>query len=276
MPRLRVVIPALAAALLALSGCGTGAPPAPTTWPTSIVVLGHSGATGYDSDPARPEQDAVDNSWATGGNPDVDSVYLRALAQSPALQGHNFNVARSGSDVTDLPRQVEAALELDPLPDLFIIQSVDNDQACNDSDQANLPVYGQRITAVLQSIVDGAPDAKIYVIGTPVTWQNYTDALAGVPGMVQANTGDGPCDVFDAAGQVRPEALAYGQASSDAYGEQLRAACAGFPACTFGGDEMRDLEVVTADIAPDGSHFGISGLQKMAAIAWEQIKDLGD
>jgi hypothetical protein len=276
MPRLRVVITAVAAALLALSGCGTGAPPAATTWPTSIVVLGHSGATGYYSDPARPDQDAVDNSWATGGNPDVSSVYLHALEQSPGVEGHNFNVARSGSDVTDLPRQVESALELEPLPDLFIIQSVDNDQACDDSDEANLPVYGQRITSVLQSIVDAAPDARIYVIGTPVTWQNYTAALAGVLGMIEANEGDGPCDVFDATGAVRPEALVYGQASTDAYGEQLRMACAGFSACTFGGDEVRDLELTSDDIAPDGSHFTISGLKKMAAITWEHIKDLGD
>ena len=276
MTRLRVIIPVLTAVVLAVSGCGAGAPPAATTWPSCIVVLGHSGATGYYSDPARPDQDAVDNSWATGGNPDVNSGYPQALEQSPALEGHNFNVARSGSDVTDLPRQVESALELEPLPDLFIIQSVDNDQACDDSDVANLPVYGQKMTAVLQSIVDAAPDAKIYVVGTSVTWENYTAALAGVPGMIEANQGDGPCDMFDATGAVRPDAMVSAQASTDAYGEQLRAACAAFPACTFGGDEVRNLEITTEDLAPDGNHFTISGLQKMAAVTWEHIKDLGD
>ena len=40
-------------------------------YPNSIVVLGHSGATGYDSDPKAPETDATQNSWATGDNPEI-------------------------------------------------------------------------------------------------------------------------------------------------------------------------------------------------------------
>jgi hypothetical protein len=271
----------LIAAILLLSGCaaGTTAPPetpaGPTTWPTSIAALGHSGLTGYNSDPAKPGEDAKTNSWATGTNPDVDSVYLRALDQSPALEGNFLNAAVSGSNVDDLPAQVKAALRQDPLPDLFIIQSVDNDQACDGTDDANIPVYGDKMTAVLQSIVDGAPGAKIYVIGTPVTWQNYTDAEAGRPDLIAANTGDGVCDVFDAAGQERLDAMTYGQSVTDAYGEALRASCAQFPDCTFGGDEMRAMEVTTADLAPDGNHFLISGLNQMAEIAWDHIKDLG-
>ncbi len=36
-------------------------------------MIGHSGATGYDSDPTRPGVDVTANSWATGTNPSVDS-----------------------------------------------------------------------------------------------------------------------------------------------------------------------------------------------------------
>ncbi|HYN32629.1 MAG TPA: hypothetical protein VES40_08395, partial [Ilumatobacteraceae bacterium] len=69
----------------------------PTQWPNSMVVLGHSGATGWNSDPANPGTDAIQNSWATGDNPQVDSIYARALAQNPALEGNNFNLAVDGS-----------------------------------------------------------------------------------------------------------------------------------------------------------------------------------
>jgi hypothetical protein len=247
----------------------------PTTWPSSIAALGHSGLTGSYSDPDHPGEDAKNNSWATGTNPEVNSIYLRALAQSPALKGHEINTAVSGTNVDDLPDQVLRALSEERVPDLFIIQSVDNDMKCDGTDEANIPVYGDKMTAVLQSIVDGAPKAKVYVIGTPVTWQNYEDVIAGRPDLVAVNEGDGPCDPFDSTGKERPEALVSGQAITDAYGEALRASCAKFPACTFGGDEMRAMEVVDADIAPDGNHLTISGLNKMAAIAWEHIKDLG-
>jgi hypothetical protein len=37
-----------------------------STYPSSIVAIGHSGLTGYDSDPDRPGLDVGENSWATG------------------------------------------------------------------------------------------------------------------------------------------------------------------------------------------------------------------
>jgi hypothetical protein len=69
---------------------------------TSVVVLGHSGATGYDSDPARRREDVPENSWATGTNPAVDSVCMRLLAANPELDGPNFNLAADGSTAADL------------------------------------------------------------------------------------------------------------------------------------------------------------------------------
>ena len=54
----------------------------------SIVVLGHSGTTGYGSDPSNPGGDVRENSWATGSNPAVDSIYRRLLATHPAMKGH--------------------------------------------------------------------------------------------------------------------------------------------------------------------------------------------
>lgn len=70
-----------------------------------MVVIGHSGTTGYGWDPSNPEGDARQSSWATGTNPDVDGICLRLLAGHPALQGHSFNVGVDGSGVDDLERQ---------------------------------------------------------------------------------------------------------------------------------------------------------------------------
>src|SRR4051812_5374581 len=60
-------------------------------YPSSIAVLGHSGATGENSDPGRPGVEVRANSWATGTNPAVKSVYLRILAQHAGIKGHNVN-----------------------------------------------------------------------------------------------------------------------------------------------------------------------------------------
>src|SRR3954471_2195378 len=78
----------------------SGASQAPSsTYPKAMVVLGHSRATGFGSDPAAPGADAVGNSWATGDTPAVDSISLRLLSLDPAIKGHAGNVAVAGSDV---------------------------------------------------------------------------------------------------------------------------------------------------------------------------------
>jgi hypothetical protein len=80
------LVAAVAALLAACSSSAGGGPGAASTstsapvaqasdkYPNSIVVLGHSGATGYDSDPKAPETDATQNSWATGDNPEIRSI----------------------------------------------------------------------------------------------------------------------------------------------------------------------------------------------------------
>ena len=55
-------------------------------YPDSIAVLGHSGSTGEHSDPKRPFAEVRANSWATGSNPKVNSLYLRILERNPAIR----------------------------------------------------------------------------------------------------------------------------------------------------------------------------------------------
>ena len=107
--RIRGLVPALCLAALVLTGCGAqrgaasapgattaaaapgaaatpaAVPPASATpgYPSSIAVLGHSNATGEDSDPAQPHAVITANSWATGTNPAVNSIYRRILAKTP-------------------------------------------------------------------------------------------------------------------------------------------------------------------------------------------------
>ena len=121
--------PPLCLAALVLTGCGAhrgaasvpgeaAAPAAPATkatsaaaplaaatpgYPRSMAVLGHSNATGEDSDPAQPHAVIRANSWATGTNPAVNSVYLRILANNPAIKSHDFNLAQPSATVDDLP-----------------------------------------------------------------------------------------------------------------------------------------------------------------------------
>src|SRR5215831_13353298 len=97
---LRLMIGALLVSTLVAAPAGrhsvTAAAHGATGYPNAIVVLGDGGAAGHASNRAHTFQDAPENSWATGTNPAVDSVYSRILAVNPAARGHNVNLARDG------------------------------------------------------------------------------------------------------------------------------------------------------------------------------------
>ena len=241
-------------------------------YPNSIVVLGHSGATGYDSEPTSRGTDALRNSWATGDNPAVDSIYLRLLAVNPAIKGHASNEAESGSHVTDLSGQIDRAVATTPLPELFLIQSVDNDIRCDGTDDANYASFGTEFAAALQRIAKGAPEASILVVSSPwASAANYSEVVGQTAAGLAANTGTGPCDLFDDEGRLQPEHLAYFEAVAARYFEEIDTSCSKLPRCYYDDGALHRLPITADDITPDLNHLSISGQSKQAAIEWEVL-----
>ena len=208
-----------AAVALVLTGCSasdSGADatsaspsvgPASSKYPNAIVVLGHSGTTGAESNPSSPGNDDTRNSWATGDNPAVNSVYARLLALNPAVRGHNTNLGVDGTNVDDLGDQVDSALALKPLPDLFMIQEVDNDMQCDGTDPDNYLRFAKSMSDQLAKITAKAPRATILLVSSPPgTVENYGTIASRLPAAKAANTGTGPCDLFSPSGRAVPDA----------------------------------------------------------------------
>jgi hypothetical protein len=236
-----------------------------------MVVLGHSGATGYNSDPNDPDRDAGENSWATGTNPDVDSIYQRLLAINPAIEGHAVNLAQDGSDVDALITQAQAAVRLDPKPDLVLIQSVDNDMRCDGRDDEFLPLYGARHDQALQIITDGDPDAKVFIISQPGSVESYTKAVANNPVAVHNQSTGSPCDVFDTSGNILPDGEAYIESVVQRFFAMIASECARHPNCRFDQTHDHALQIVAADVTPDSNHYTVAGQHKVAAAVWAGI-----
>jgi hypothetical protein len=83
--------------------------------------------TGENSDPNRPGQDAQENAWATGTNPEVNSIYRRLIAVRPETEDHVANTAQGGAPASSLAGQAQAAFDTVPAPALVIIQTIDGD-----------------------------------------------------------------------------------------------------------------------------------------------------
>jgi hypothetical protein len=234
--------------------------------------MGHSGTTGADSDPQQPGTDAKGNSWATGDNPDVESVYLRLLKLNPAVRGHATNLGLDGSTVDDLRSQVDRALDLTPLPDLFMIQEVDNDMQCDGTDSANYPAFANTLSSDIAAIVAKAPHAMILLVSSPPgTVDNYGRVVAKLQTGKQANTGTGPCDLFDPAGKAVPSHWSYQDQVIRHYQAQLAAVCTQFPTCRYDGGALYRMRIEAADLASDSMHLSVSGHRKQAALEWKVL-----
>ena len=242
-----------------------------SSWPDSIVVIGHSGATGYNSDPAKPNLDAPENSWATGTNPAVNSVYLRVLTMNPAVAGHNFNLATDGATVDGLIGQARNAVALVPLPELILVQTIDHDVKCDGTDPQNYQRFGDILTQALGILAAGAPNAKVFVVTQPGTVASNADAAETNPSWVRNWQGDGPCDAFDPSGQRADDKIARLQDITDHYFVVQADSCAKFPNCSDDQGAWQRIMIDAADFTPDGNHPSIQGAAERAAVTWTAL-----
>jgi hypothetical protein len=264
---------------LAVAGCGSAAETAASSGTTSsepsihrtaefdaIGVMGHSGATGANSTGEGP--DVPENSWATGDDPVVNSIYLRLLSAHPALQGHNFNTAKDGSDASALMGQAEQLLAMDPVPDLVLVNSVDNDIQCDGSDEGNYDAFEAQIDDVLTFLQESAPGVRVFFVDQWTSVVRYDDVVSTLPGGIAHGTDSGPCGVFNADGTRNVEGETYLQQQVDEYMDRVIAACSRHDDCATDAKAMQGLPLEAADLAPDFDHLAVSGLTKEAAIAW--------
>ena len=277
----KAVAAAVVAVLLASACTATGEPsskpaaiPSVTLSPLdSMAVIGHSGATGIHADPAAPKRSASEFSWATGSSPEVDSIYRRLLATHPALAGNNVNLAVNGAKVGGLSGQLDRLLEVRPVPDLVLVQILDNDMRCDGTDPANYAPFGALIDGVLDRLIAEIPDVQVFFVSPWADTDLWTDWVATHPDKRERNSGTGPCAVFDEQGRRRPEGISSQQAIIDSYRAEIAAACARHDDCYT--DEGAELTFVPtdADVGSDLAHLSIAGHRKYAEIAWRALPD---
>jgi hypothetical protein len=233
----------------------------------------HSGATGESSDPSRPGVEIRANSWTTGTNPAVNSIYLRILAKNPAIEGNNFNLAQGGATVQKLVLQAKDAISLQPKPDLILIQIMDNDLVCP-ATARDYARFLSTFVSALAVLAKGAPESSMFVVsqfGSPGTFaRSLTVAQRRTFG------GTGPCDFVDPTGRIVPKKVARLDKVIHRYEAQLAAGCKRFSQCRYDGGAFGNIVDRRQYVsATDLNHFSIKGHAKAAAVAWAAMKRTG-
>jgi hypothetical protein len=103
-----IVLVSLWSALLLASIAGPVQAAGPNSWPNSMASTGDSITQAFNTGTVWLT-DATWNSWSTGTNSNVDSHYLRILANNPRILGKHYNDARSGAKMIDLNSQINNA-----------------------------------------------------------------------------------------------------------------------------------------------------------------------
>ena len=279
----KLLLPALLAvlAMLVCVPLGSASPQRAAAYPSSMAVLGTATAKGWQSNPARPMQPAPENSWATGTNPAVQSIYERILAVNPAIKAHNVNLSTgvnalelAGHELDNFADEVHKALQLKVKPDLVLVQVIDRPLKCDGTTERDIAGYGAKFGASLEALAQGLPNAKIFVIsqwGSPASYVKYLMGLD--TGTRLKNAGKKPCQLVSSpSGAVVPSRVAYANSIVAAQQKQLSTACAKLPNCRYDGGAAQRMPIGPADVAEFQFTPTIAGQAKLAAVEWKALQ----
>jgi lysophospholipase L1-like esterase len=265
---------ALVAALAALNAAGSASAIVPVRVaapivgpPSSIAALGDSFNTGFDAGPSRG--DAPSLSWSTGDDSQVDSLYLRLLAMNPAARNHRYLIAKDGTKVGDLARQM--SLAADHHAQLITIQSGGNDIcSAKDPDHATTPaVFREEFQGAIDVMRQRLPNARLLL--TSITDEGrWNDGSAQIPGNGKKLSDGTVCDPkLDRDGKQDPTRRAEIQTLEKRDDAILRQVCATDAHCLWDDGAFYRLAYTAVDVSKlDAFHPSIEGLNRFASTAW--------
>jgi hypothetical protein len=216
---------------------------------------------------------ALQNSWATGTNPKIGSIYQRLAAVDPTIRGHAVNAAVGGARADALVGQATEALSVDPNPRLVIIQTIDDDIRCDGSDSANYPVFGRQVKRALDLIARKAPRTTILLMSQPGRPLPASKALAGTPG-AQAQSGSDICGPFDPDLKLDMKHITTLTGIIEGYESELAKVCATVPECHTDNGRATHFQVPASYYSSDWNHLNVTGLAALARFMWPTVASI--
>ena len=242
--------------------------------PSSMAVAGDSIARAFNTC-WFPYVDCVANSWATGTSTTVNSHYRRILAANKAINGRNYNDAKSGAKMGDLPGQM-ATISARNVQ--YVAVDMGGNDICTSSTTSMTDVgsFETNLRLALDTITKNANVQTVYLTSIPDAhhlWQIFhqnssarsTWARFSVCQSLLANpTSTDPVDVARRQ-QVRGHNIALNRIIESVCADPLYAA-----RCVFDGWAIFCTQFATSDITTrDYFHPSTSGQKKFAQVSWD-------
>ena len=240
------------------------------SYPDSMASTGDSITRAYNTG-FFPYTDNAAGSWSTGTNTTVSSHYRRLLALNPAIQGKNYNYARSGARMVDLNGQMTmvASRHVD-----YVTVLMGGNDICTSSPATMTSVadFNSQFTLAMDTFTRSSPNTRVFVVSIPRVlrlWSTLKNngtarfvwSLFGVCQSMLKN----PLSTA-AADVARRTAV---DQREQAFNSVLESVCATRPHCRFDGNATFNYAFSTADISTrDYFHPSLTGQKNLAAGTW--------
>lgn len=257
-----------------LSGAASASTPERVGPPDSMASLGDSITRGFHSGGLLADVPA--NSWSTGTNATVDSIYNRLKALNPGIT--QTNNALTGAKMNDLARQASTVA---PGTDLVTILLGAND-VCTSTEAGMTPVatYESQLRAGMEVLAANNSDALVYVASIPSIyrlWQiGSVSATArlwwGIYGICQSMLAQPTSTTavnVDRPARVQQRVVDFNATLERVCGEYLR--------CRFDGNAAFNTPFVLSDMSGiDYFHPNVTGQRKAASVLAGALFDFTD
>jgi lysophospholipase L1-like esterase len=242
---------------------------AQAAYPTGIASLGDSITRGFNTG-SIPFTDAPGNSWSTGDNGSVNSQYLRIRAGNPAINGRNFNFAKTGAKMVDLVGQANS---INQTVDYVTVLLGAND-VCASSVSTMIPVetFRTQFRQGLAVLKTRFPSARIFIASIPNIynlwsvlkgnfWARFVWGAGSICQSMLANpTSTATADV-NRRNTVKQRNIDYNTA--------LQTECAAVAGCRFDNNALFNTVFSASDITTrDYFHPSVSGQAKLASVTY--------
>jgi lysophospholipase L1-like esterase len=260
-----VVVGALAALAVPAPAAADPGPP-----PSSMASLGDSITRGFNA--CGWYVDCTSRSFSTGSSTSVNSHYLRIRAVNPAINGRNFNDARSGARAADMAGQAQTAVTQGVG---YVTMLIGANDACTSSESSmtSVATFRSQIDAALSRLKSGLPNARVFVMSIPDIrrlWEvgrtsssaRTAWSLFGICQSMLANpTSTAQADV-DRRARVRQRVVDFNT--------QLAQACAAYGSnCAFDNNAVFSYPFVLSQVSSwDYFHPNTSGQTVLASVTY--------
>lgn len=271
MPGIRRSFVALAAALCATALAAPTAHAAVTVYPDSMAATGASATRAAGTCEGRGSGGCPENSWATGTNPAVNSIYERIKAVHPAITGNVYNDAVGGENMSDLSDQIEVVISQRVQ---FVIVDMGGNDVCADEEGevTSLASFRADFEDAMDLLVERRPNTRIAVVSIPSLYRLWEVLHTNARAVAQWE-GNGTCQSMleNAASTARADVerrARVNEAEAD-LNDVLGLVCATYTHCRYDGGASFEFAFEAGDIGRDYFHPSLAGQATAAAAMWE-------